>query len=236
VADDFLKALRDYFPNGRWAGRVQPLPGHGVVFVKNAKAGTSTVLLWMHRIHTGDHEFTPEVNIHGVHALPAPADVGWNRVARMLDGEAFRFTFVRDPIGRVESAYVDKIVHSRHDRLWRRTRLQNTLGLPEDPGQVPTLDQFVAALEAQDPIRMDPHWRPQHLNLMNPLITYDAVGRVETFSADLAPIRKLAGLPDAPVEAQNVNDERDGTPFDGRPDLLRRVREVYARDFELYGY
>jgi hypothetical protein len=36
---------------------------------------------------------SPEGNIHGVHALRAPADVGWNRVARMLDGEAFRFTF-----------------------------------------------------------------------------------------------------------------------------------------------
>jgi hypothetical protein len=229
-------ALRRYFPNGRWAGRVQPLPDHGVVFVKNAKAGTSTVLLWMHRIHTGDHEFTPEGNIHGVHALPAPADVGWNRVARMLDGEAFRFSFVRDPIRRLESAYLTKIVHARHDRLWRRTRLQQTLGLPEDPVQVPTLDQFVAALEAQDPIRMDPHWRPQHLNLMHPLITYDALGRVETFSADLARIREMAGLPDVPVEAQNVRVERDSSLFDGRRDLLRRVREVYACDLELYGY
>jgi hypothetical protein len=36
---------------------------------------------------------SPEGNIHGVYALRAPADVSWNRVAPMLDGKAFRFTF-----------------------------------------------------------------------------------------------------------------------------------------------
>lgn len=229
------EALGGYFPNGKWSGRVQPLPDHGCVYVKNAKAGTSTVLLWLHRIHTGDHGFTPEGNIHGEHRLPLPAEVGYAKVARMLAGEAFRFTFVRDPIRRVESAYLDKIVWARHDRRWRRTRLQHLLGLPEDPAQVPTFDEFVAALEAEEPLEMDPHWRPQHLNLMHPLVTYDLIGRVETFADDLARVREAVGLPAVPVEAQNASGRRAGL-FDGRPDLLRRVQEIYARDFELYGY
>jgi Sulfotransferase family len=70
---------------------------------------------------------------------------------------------------------------------------------------------------------------------MHPLIDYDMVGRLETFDADLARVRELAGLPEVPLKVRN---ERPPTAsmLDGRPNLLRRVREVYARDFELYGY
>ena len=63
-----LGALRRYFPGGGCARRVQPLPGHGCVYVKNAKAASSTILLWLHRIHAGDHGFDPG-NVHRDHQL-----------------------------------------------------------------------------------------------------------------------------------------------------------------------
>lgn len=234
MADDFLKALRDYFPDGGFGGRVQPLPEYGCIFVKNAKAATSTVMLWLHRMHTGDHDWTPELNIHREHKLPRPQEVGWPTVAGMLSGEAFRFAFVRDPVRRAESAYLDKVATLERRPRWR-LQVQRTLGLAEDPDHAPTFEQFVAALEAQPPLEQNAHWRPQHLNLMHPLIDYDMVGRLETFDADLARVRELAGLPEVPLEVRN---ERPPTAsmLDGRPNLLRRVREVYARDFELYGY
>ena len=83
---------------------------------------------------------------------------------------------------------------------------------------------------------MNPHWRPQHLNLMHGLLEYDLVGRVETFDTDLAKVREQTGMPEVPVAVQNVAARRGDSLFDGRPDLLRRVRDIYARDFELYGY
>jgi Sulfotransferase family len=230
-------ALKRYWPKGRVDNRLQPLPEHGCIYVKNAKAGSSTTLLWLHRIHTGDHAFTPRDNsIHAEHRLPGPQDVGWDVVLRMLGGAAFRFSFVRDPIRRVESAYLDKIKWAPPHRLWRRTQLQQVLGLPEDPDRAPTFEEFVAAIELQDPLEMDVHWRPQHLNLMDGLVEYDLIGRVENFSTDLARVREATGMPDVPVEAQNVSVRRTGSLFDGQPDLLHRVREVYARDLELYGY
>jgi hypothetical protein len=208
-----------------------------LIFTKNAKVGTSTVLLWMHRIHTGDHEFQPDLSIHFENDLPRHDEVGAGRLARMLSGGAFRFTFVRDPIRRAESAYVNKVVELADGRVSRRTRLQRTLDLVEDPDQVPTFDQFVTALELEDPIGMDAHWRPQHLNLMHPLVEHDLVGRLETFDADLARVRDIVGLPDVPYDVQNASrSHRHDSLFDGRPDLRRRVESVYARDFELYGY
>jgi Sulfotransferase family len=226
-------ALRRYYPNGRYWTRLQPLPGHGCIFVKNPKAASSTVLLWLHRIHTGDHEWAPALNIHREHRLPRPAEVGWEELVRMLAGGAYRFTFVRDPIRRAESAYLSKVADMERKDDWRN-KVRAVLGLPQNGGQV-SFDQFVAALEAEEPIRMDAHWRPQHLNLMHPLVEYDYVGRLETFGRDLARIRAEAGLPDTPLEMRNPS-ERSRDVFHGRWGLLRRVRDVYARDLELYGY
>ncbi len=228
------EALRRYFPDGNFGRRLQPLPDHGCIYVKNAKAGTSTVILWLHRIQTGAHDWEPQVNIHKEHSLPRPQDVGWPTVVRMLSGEAFRFSFVRDPVQRAESAYLDKVATVERQPKWRLL-VQRALGLPEDPDLVPTFEQYVGALEAQEPIEMDGHWRPQHLNLMHGLVDYDLVGRLETFNADLERVREATGMP---VVSRQVRNARPPTAslFDGRPDLLRRVREVYARDLELYGY
>ncbi len=208
------------------------MPEHGCIYVKNLKAGCSTVTLWLHRIHTGDHEFSPATKRHAEFQVPRPATVGWRRVVKMLRGEAFRFTFVRDPIRRAESAYTDKILH---DDLLRR-RLREAAGMPGGPDEPVSLDQFVAALETTDPFAMDPHWRPQHLNLMHPLVEYELIGRLENFKADLTRVREATGLPDVPLEVRNRSAKSDASLFAGRPDLRRRLEAVYARDFELYGY
>jgi hypothetical protein len=229
-----LDAIRDYYPTGGLARRLQPLPDYRCIYVRNAKVATGTTLLWLHRIHTGDYDFTPKRSIHAEHELPRVADVGWEEVVRMLNGDAFRFSFVRDPVRRLESAYLSKVARLR--RRPRRAALQEILGLPKDPHEELTVEQFIAALEMQDPVRMDVHWRPQHLNLMHGLIEYDLVGRLETFAADVARIREATGMPDAPIEARNVSKRPAAGLLDGRPDLLRRVADIYARDFELYGY
>jgi hypothetical protein len=84
---------------------------------------------------------------------------------------------------------------------------------------------------------MDPHWRPQHINVMTALIDYDHIGRIETFAGDLEVVRRGAGLPEVPVKARNV--ARTGGRVDlfaDRPDLAERVRAIYAKDYETFGY
>lgn len=228
------EALKEYSPGGGLADRLHALPEHGCIYVKNHKAGCTTTLLWLHRVHTGDHAFDPPDNIHVDHTLPRPRQVGWGRVVRMLNGDAFRFTFVRDPIRRAESAYLDKVVRWR--RYPGRIRLQRALGLPEGPEHDVTFEQFVAALEVTEPLRMDPHWRPQHLNLLHPLVEYDLVGRLETFDADLTKVREATGMPVVPVEPQHAMKRPADGLLEGRPDLRSRLEAIYGRDFELYGY
>jgi Sulfotransferase family len=228
------EAITHYFPKRLFMRRVQPLPEYGCIYVRNAKVATGATLLWLHRIHTGDYGFVPKRNIHAEHKLPGVKEVGWDTVLRMLNGDAFRFAFVRDPVRRVESAYLSKGV--KHRRYPGRAALQELLGLPVGPDKDLTFEQFIAAIEMQDPLQMDVHWRPQHLNLMHGLVDYDLVGRLETFVADVARIREATGMPDIPIEPQNVSRRGATSLLDGRSDLLRKVHDLYARDFELYGY
>ena len=207
-----------------------PLPDHGVVYVRVPKAACSTLKLWAHRVHTGDHAFDPGV-VHRESALPMAHQVGWDVVSEMLDGGAYRFTFVRNPSDRLVSAYFSKMVRPGHER-WRSV-VRAALGLAEDADV--TFDRFLAALEGTEAATWNVHWRPQHLITMQGLVEYDAIGRVERFDADLARIREEAGLPDVPVTTRN----RYPLPFDprsGRPDIQRRIEALYPEDYEVFGY
>jgi hypothetical protein len=214
---------------------LRPVPEHGIIYVKNPKAGCSTILVWLDRLHTGDYDFRFS-NIHKEHRLPTVGEVGRTVVARMLSGAAYRFSFVRSPLRRFESVYWDKIVPRRSGRQW--PTLPQALGVDLEPGTVISFERFLSIVEQQDPVsEMDPHWRPQHVNLLHPLVTYDYVGRLESFAADLEHIREAAGLPHVPLELRNSSRHSGAeSVYDGRPDLVRRVERLYATDFELYGY
>lgn len=227
------RALKDaYYPNRRLGYYVHALPEHGVVYVKNPKAACSTLLVWLNRLHTGDLTYGPR-DIHSNNLIPPPREVGWDRVLAMLGGAAYRFTFVREPLARLESAYRNKIVDTP-DSPWQR-RVRAALGQTGD--SVPSFEEFLTVVEGQDPVtEMDPHWRPQHLTLMHPMVTYDRIGRLENIEADLALVRAEAGLPDLPLPHRNRGSGTGASVYDGRPDLVSRATALYAHDFELYGY
>jgi hypothetical protein len=233
--DPTRREMKAYYPNLPLAYYVHALPEYGLVYIKNPKAGCSTVLVWLSRLHSGQDDYSPK-NVHPQHPLPRPAELGWPRISRMLGGKAYRFTFVRNPLRRLESAYRDKIV--RAVRSQYRDQIRRSLGLPPGSEEPLSFEQFLAGLEQQDAVtEMNPHWRPQHVNLMHPLIEYDRIGKLENFDADLAKIREEAGIREVPVEKRNVRRSAGhGSVYDGRPDLERKVREIFASDFELYGY
>ncbi len=226
-------AIKQYFPGMRPGFYLRPLPEHDLIYVKNPKAGSSTLMVWLDRLHTGDLDSELR-HMHLESRLPTLGEVGRRRVVLMLSGEAYRFSFVRNPVRRLESVYWAKMVRSDKYRL----KAAADLGLSEDPGTVVSFERFLGAIEEQDPVtQMDPHWRPQHINLMHPLVEYDHVGRLESFQADLDRIREEAGLPHVPIDSRNVSPRKSpDSVYDGRPDLVRRVEQLYAADLELYGY
>lgn len=225
-----LRNMRAMFPNGGMGNHVVLCPKFNTIYLQNEKAGCSTIKLLLHRAHTGDwSEVTG--SIHSQHQLPVPRDIGWPTVLDMLtSGSTFRFTFVRHPIDRLVSAYSDKIVRVRY----MRAQIQELLGERVDPDATVPFDMFMAALTIQEPLQMDPHWRPQHLNIMHGLIESDFIGRLENFDEDIAVVKQRAGLPDVPVEVRN--QQRHADVFTDRRYLKRVAEKIYARDFELFGY
>lgn len=222
--------MAEYFPDASLQRRIIALPDLGLVYVKNPKAASSTLVDWLDWLHRGEQS-DQGTNIHRHNSLPGPGHVGWRRIGRMLGGRSFRFTFVREPLARFESAYRSKFVEATRPR----TQVQRTLGRPEDPGTPVSFEDFVAAVEMQDPLLRNLHWRAQHLNLMHPLVTYDHIGRVETFDDDMARICAVLDVP-PPARVRNVTSKDRSSEFEGRPDLVARVRRIYERDYELYGY
>lgn len=207
------------------------MPALGLVYVRNPKAGTSTLLAWLDSLVTGEAR-GPSDDVHRSNSLPKPRELGWDRVMRMLDGDALRFSFVRDPVTRFESAYRDKLLQPTPER----ERVLEQLGRPAGSADPIGFEEFLTLVEQQEPLSLDLHWRPQHLNLMHPLVTYDMLGRLETFDRDLAEIRKRLGLPGPAPSARNVSGTQRPSEFTSRPDLVARVRKLYERDIELYGY
>ena len=197
-------SLLPYF-HGLNIGRyLRPLPEHHVIYVKNPKAATTTLMAWLDRLHTRELDVDLD-RPHEQSRLPTIGDVGRSTVLAMLAGNAYRFSFVRSPVTRFESVYWDKVVPGSRLRL----RARAALAVWPDPHAFVSFEEFLTAVEQQDPIsEMDPHWRPQHVNLLHPVISYDRVGRLETFEADLERIRKKPGSltsrsRDATVAAHN---------------------------------
>lgn len=221
-------AVKSYFPNHKVSTLIRPLPDRRVIYVKNAKAGCSTILVWLDRIHTGEHDavFT---DVHRQHRLPTLAEVGRETMLRMLAGDAYRFTFVRNPLSRIESAYWDKIVHNVAPNVIA------TLGIDPDSLPIP-FERFLSLIEDHDQLSLEPHTRAQHFNLMHPLVQYDYIGKLESFAADLEHVRRAAGLPRVGYQVHNTTKHAGDSVYDGRPDLVRRVEQLYATDFETYGY
>jgi chondroitin 4-sulfotransferase 11 len=144
----------------------------------------------------------------------------------------FKFTFVRDPFTRLASAY-EFLKRGGHRAVRKDAAFsQEVLSRYAD------FDAFV--LDWLIPARRweMPHFRPQAEFLtIGDRLAMDFIGRYENLAADFNVIAARLGVntqlrhlnrtpvEDAGITAHYVNDA-----------VVRRVQDVYRRDFELLGY
>ncbi|MDX2114772.1 MAG: sulfotransferase family 2 domain-containing protein [Planctomycetota bacterium] len=235
-----------------WAD-VYTFPGRPLVVWAIPKAGCSAVKRWLlgHAEPGPEDRWAPDVHtyIRPRYSIKLLDDA--ERARRLASDRTL--AFVRDPIARVVSAYVDKFVIRDHDHLFAPAREMTALlgarGL--------TFRQFVDILTHTPDDHLDVHWRPQ--TRWFAIHTPAEILPIERLSATLAALDADAGIPaaalphlakpsnpteytrsdgvlhtDTPSDVLKARDLRPGpvalVDDDTRAAILRR----FADDLDLY--
>jgi hypothetical protein len=148
-----------------------------------------------------------------------------------------RFTVVRDPASRLLSGYIEKIGQGLKQSQPIVDELRATTGRDIAPADI-TLDQFLDVIGAQESRDQDPHWRRQADHLGLGIVPYDAVIHLEELDASWDRIGELTSTPDLQEQffCRNSTGARNLMQDYYTPDLLARVVEIYARDYDELGY
>lgn len=204
------------------------------VYVANPKAACSTLKLILSKAETNDPDFTPESLHHRKHLpLLTPNKLKKREQAALFDGSYYLFSFVRHPFKRALSAYTDKILGNRK----QKREILEAMGKAEEKLSYPiSFDDFVAVISDQDPATLNPHWRPQHLNLAIDLIAYDFIGHLENFNADLAQVRAQLKLPDFGIPHKNRKSHKASATQVISPETRLKLGALYADDLQSFSY
>ncbi|HVZ91621.1 MAG TPA: sulfotransferase family protein [Rhizomicrobium sp.] len=206
---------------------------HRYIYVETPKVACSSIKLTLQRIELNDRAYAPD-DIHKRADSPLlAARARPRRFLRALRSSAyFRFCFVRNPYGRILSAYLDKLVRSE------RERPQSLASLGLAPEARPSFLDFLELLADAEPSRFDVHWARQ-VDLLTPhLIAYDFIGRFESFDADFSTVlRRIGRGPDWIADARRHRTDASAQMdrWIGPPERAL-IERIYAADFDAYGY
>jgi hypothetical protein len=217
-------------------------------FLKNPKAACSTVLQLMHH-HEHGH-FAEVRHLHRMSAVQQGIRHANTLVAALDDPNCVRFTAVRDPATRAVSGFMmffsgagaevfkaegrDKKAAKREAGMWE-------LGYDPDGDMHRNFDVFldyVAMCFEASREHVNVHWRPQTLSIALDNISYDHICRVENLRQDLNIVSDLVGFPLLPPgqEPPSVNQARRRSEFRVSDEQRRKIRALYADDYEAFGY
>lgn len=238
------------------------VPEAKVIYCPIGKNGCSFLKGLMIRLSSArDTEFM----LRDVHQLTDRVNTGL-QLSDYRKGEArawtrdpafMKFAVLRDPAERLLSAWVEKFVLNRAEPGNQHHTGAVIAGM--QGGKTPDFHRsisfgaFVRYVEAADPARMDPHWRPQHLYLRG--IEYTHLFRFDDLNAVVDALEGWTGR-DLPRQAVNTTGsgagggaqiprahELEPPVLDQLPRIAKscflddemraRIEAVYARDVKL---
>ncbi len=204
---------------------------HKFLYFRIPKAANSTITSTLYRLQHG-HTSPPDgKKIKSSFQHP---DKLSRAEAATVKESYFKFSVVRNPYDRLLSAYLDKI---KGNSLRQKRKVTNALKLPED-SEV-EFDLFLDYLEQHSGTLDDAHWAIQTDMIFMPLSELDFLGRMENLSTDLAKIvSTIFGIEDFEIErqTQRVTNARARRHELLNSNQIKRITEIYRKDFELLGY
>lgn len=225
---------------------------HRLFYVSTPKVACTSLKWWFASLEghadaletsTDSSESDPELFVHDVLQKLAPDIVGLplEDLAEALTSPHYlRFAVVRNPYKRVFSAWQSKLL-LREPLQIGPYRDQDFFNSPVETATdiAAAFERFMEYLATQEaPNFKDHHWTPQASILRPDLISYSRIAKIED-SRDLINElnRWLGGSAVDPFSVRRTNESI--IPF--LPELLtprsiELIREIYAADFELFGY
>jgi glycosyltransferase involved in cell wall biosynthesis/predicted O-methyltransferase YrrM len=147
--------------------------------------------------------------------------------------EFFRFTIVRNPYTRLQSAWKDKVLTCAPGFEYLYYQIKGGLPQGNDPGSHITFPEFVATISREDLAICNPHWRSQVEHLFFRALNFNFVGRLESLHEAIATFLERAGF--APTQiAEAANQSQANGEYD--QELAEKVYALYERDFVDLGY
>jgi hypothetical protein len=181
-------------------------------------------------------------DVHAGWAGPTLLAYPTTQIVQMLRSPDYlRFSFVRNPYGRLVSAWKSKLAWDAPQYHELRASIRDACGYPVVDGQRAGPISFRDAVECllDDPGVFDDHWSCQADLLVVDVIDYHVVGRFERFGQQFhAILRRLHAPPEVVEIARRVFNPTQPMPLAAvyDPQLARRVYDHYVADFETFGY
>jgi len=226
--------IREHFGARRFRNVMHISRTYSYVYVANPKAACSTLKLILSKAERNDPDFTPQSLHHRKHLpLLTPNKLTEKEQHGLFDGSSYVFSFVRHPFKRAMSAYTDKILGNKQ----QKREILEALGKQDEKNNYPvSFADFIAVISDQDPATLNPHWRPQHLNLATDLIRYDFIGRLESFDADMAQVRARLQLPYFGTPHKNRKSHQAPVIQTVSPETRSKLETLYANDLQVFSY
>lgn len=210
-----------------------------LVFVKNAKAGCTTVAQALY-FYNYSKFFSGRIHGREVGLLQG-YELMKDRVLALQDAGTYKFAFVRNPTARLVSAFHNFIIERNNHSSDRHLKRMSAFGYREAAEAHYNFDVFLSYIEssfATDRKYTDQHFRAQTINVAFGAVGYDYIGKIENYAADLEHVFRESGL--WRQELSQLVSVRENSsklaaymPSDKQ---LRRIEKLYAEDFEVFGY
>ena len=211
------------------------------VFIENPKVASTSILKCLQEWE--DLEKAQNMpNPHERHDSPIPNILDFSTKEQSIfltSDEYFRFSFVRNPLTRVLSAYLSKIERPLNPKA-------EILGIikgiktneVEDINEIVDFPTFVDVICSQESMHMNSHWKTQVDQIINAKIDYSFIGKFENLAADFRYVVSNIFPGQEITLCQSKNKTNSHFKYESyyTPGLVDKIYRKFYEDFYAFEY